>query len=255
MTGIEQSPTVRRIVGPTILLHSGNYFDFLEPEACDFTIEDVAHGLSNVCRFAGQCRDFYSVAEHSVYVSQIVPPEDALAGLLHDAAEAFIGDVSKPLKDLLPQYREIEARIEAVVLGRFGLTLPLPASVKKADVIMLATEQRSLMRNRDDWDYCRGHEPLDMAIMAHAPEDAKALFIARYRELTSETDPDHGRIGPGHVCKHGIRWPHPCQPCDDAAYLARLQSSSVEKGDRRLKTEIGGPGFLRPDECVSDVQT
>lgn len=184
MTGvIQNSPTVRRIVGPTILLHSGAYFDFLAPEQCKFDIEDIAHGLSHICRFAGHCQHFYSVAQHSVYVSEIVPPEHALVGLMHDAAEAFVGDVAKPLKDLLPEYREIEDRVEAALFAKHGLPLPLPPEVKDADVVMLATEQRALMRNRDDWDYCRGRKPLDMAIPPMAPEEAKALFIGRWVEL------------------------------------------------------------------------
>lgn len=187
MNAVEYSSTVRRIVGPTILLSSGEYFDFLDPESCAFQIEDIAHGLSHVCRFAGQCRHFYSVAQHSAYVSRIVPREDALAGLLHDAAEAFIGDVSKPLKDLLAEYRVIEKRIEAALFAKFGLSLPLPDSVKEADVTMLATEQRALMRNRDDWDYCRGRKPLDMHIPYMLPDAAKSLFLARYEQLTSDS--------------------------------------------------------------------
>lgn len=183
MGEIMQSPTVRRIVGPTILLASGNYFDFLAPEQSTFTIEDIAHGLSNVCRFSGHCRRFYSVAQHSVIVSRIVPPEDAYAGLMHDAAEAFVGDVAKPLKDLLPDYRKIEKAVEAVVLARFGVPQPMPPSVKEADVLMLATEQRELMENRDAWSHTHGREPLDIDILPLTPAMAKAAFLARFAEL------------------------------------------------------------------------
>jgi hypothetical protein len=176
--------TVRFVTGPTILLQSGNYFDFLAPAESAFTIEDIAHGLSMTCRFAGQSARFYSVAEHSIYVSLLVPPEDALAALLHDAAEAFIGDVSKPLKTLLPAYKEIEERIEAVIFGRFGIALPLPATVKDADIVMLATEQAHVMRNRDDWDYTRGCKPANIDIQCWAPEEAKARFLDRFNRLT-----------------------------------------------------------------------
>lgn len=178
------SPTVRRIVGPTILLRGGTYFDFLAPEQSEFTIEDVAHSLSNICRFAGHCGQFYSVAQHSVYVSQAVPREHALAGLMHDAVEFVVGDMPKPLKDLLPEYSAIEKRIEAVVLARFGIELPLPSCIKEADVVMLATEQSQLMRNRDDWDYTRGRQPLDMFIPYMAPDVARSFFLKRFRELT-----------------------------------------------------------------------
>lgn len=175
--------TVRRVVGPTILLASGEYFDFLEPASCRFDIIDIAHGLSHICRFAGHCREFYSVAQHSVYVSQLVPPEYAFAGLMHDAAEAFIGDVAKPLKDLLPDYREIERRVEAALLSRYGLSLPLHPSIKEADIVMLATEQVALMRNRDDWQYTRGRAPANVDIRPMPPREARAFFLARVHEL------------------------------------------------------------------------
>ena len=175
--GHVHSPTVRRIVGPTILLQSGNYFDFMAPEDCTFTIEDIAHGLSNVCRFGGQCSRFYSVAQHSVHVAELLPPEHKLAGLLHDAAEALIGDVPKPLKDMLPDYRALEKRIEAVVAERFGVSAQLPAAVKDADVQMLATEQNQLMPDREGRSYAGGKHPRTRRLPTLTPWEAKSWFL------------------------------------------------------------------------------
>jgi len=185
MSAAMQSPTVRRIVGPTILLASGNYFDMLDPEGSAFTLDDIAHGLSNVCRFAGQSSRFYSVAQHSVLVSRIVPEEDALAGLMHDAAEAFIGDVSKPLKIMLPDYQALERRVEAAVFSRFGLPASLPSSVKEADLAMLATEQHALMPDREGRSYAGGKTPLDIEIPPMGPREAKMRFLARFADLAS----------------------------------------------------------------------
>lgn len=182
---IQTSTTVRRVVGPTILLHSGHYFDLLDPENSDFTIEDIAHGLSMTCRFTGQCSRFYSVAEHSVHMSRVVPAEHAYEALMHDAAEAFIGDVSKPLKDLLPEYRAIEKRIEAAVFARFGVRQPMPLCIKDFDIRMLATEQRQIMRNNDGWDYTRGRDVLPIELDGWSPTEARDRFLGRFRELIS----------------------------------------------------------------------
>jgi uncharacterized protein len=185
--------TVRRIVGPTILLHSGEYFDFEDAEGSTFSIKDVARGLSHICRFAGQCDRFYSgqcdrfysVAEHSVYVSLIVPKEHAFAALMHDAAEAFVGDMAKPLKVMCPDYQAVEKRIERAVLDRFGIPLPLHTCVKEADIVMLATEQAQIMRNRDDWEYTRGRATADVSIRCLAPDEAMRFFLDRFAEVAN----------------------------------------------------------------------
>lgn len=176
--------TVRFIKGPTILLSTGAYFDYGDPENSAFTIEDIANGLAMTCRFGGQCRRHYSVAQHSWHMSYVVPPQDALAALMHDAAEAFVGDLPKPLKVLLPEYKSIEIRIENAIFDRFRIARPLPASIKEADVRMLVTEQREVMHNRDDWDYTRGREPYQFALPIWAPHEARAQFLGRFRDLT-----------------------------------------------------------------------
>jgi len=173
-----------------ILTASGHYFDFQYPDQNHIDIETIAHALANLCRFTGHVSSFYSVAQHSVLVSRLVAPEHALAGLLHDAAEAYVGDVAAPLKCLLQDYRVIEARVEAVVLGRFGLPAVLPAAVWLADLCALATEIRDLMPAYDDdleWQSVSGVKPDAQTIMPCSPSVARKLFMGRFRELTGGT--------------------------------------------------------------------
>ena len=171
-------------MSPDILTSSGAYFNFLHPERSEISVPQIAAALSKICRFTGHTSEFYSVAQHSVYVSLIVPPEHAMWGLMHDAAEAFIGDVAKPLKMLLPDYQAIEKRVEWAVFKALGLSLPLPSSVKHADIRLLVTEQRDLMPGHTStgklWFDV---EPLPQVIVPMGPKDAEALFLDRFEQI------------------------------------------------------------------------
>lgn len=170
----------QRAYAPTILTADGRYFDFTDPDPAVITLNAIARGLANTCRFGGQCRSFYSVAEHSIWVSRLVPSHLAVHGLLHDAAEAFIGDMPKPLKELLPDYKRVEQMVEAVLFAQFGF-LSIPPEVKQIDRVMLATEQLKIMDNRDHW--VGTNEPADIVLECLSPEQAYRAFMCRALEL------------------------------------------------------------------------
>jgi hypothetical protein len=179
-------PRVKTAVGPTILLRSGHYFDLLDPASSRFVVGDIAHALGKTCRFAGQCTRFYSVAEHSWHASFLVSDEYKLAALMHDAAEAFIGDVTRPLKRLLPEYRAIEKRIETVIDDRFMLAGECSGEeVKAADVQLLAAEQAQLMpAHADTWAVLAGVRPAPIVIRFWSPEEAALAWLMRFATLT-----------------------------------------------------------------------
>lgn len=164
---------------------SGLKFDPLNPDPEAIRIEDIAHALANVCRFTGHTNYFYSVAEHSVYVSQRCDPADALAGLLHDATEAYMADIAAPIKQdpIFDGYRAAERRLERVILERFGLAPVLPGSVKEADARMLATEATRIMTPLHlEWElYAKPYE--GMVIVGFEPVRACALFLDRFFAL------------------------------------------------------------------------
>lgn len=171
---------------PEILTWSGQYINFEHPERSIFLIEDIAHALSNIGRFTGHTSRFYSVAQHSVLVSLNVAPEHRLAALLHDASEAYCGDVATPLKRMMPEYKQIEERMERAIFEQFGLPFPMDPAIKLADLTLLATEKRDLMpKTEHEWALLSGIPRLSSAIWPVRPEVAKQMFLDRYKELTT----------------------------------------------------------------------
>ena len=143
---------------------SGVKFYPFDPRPEEINLTDIAEHLAKTCRFGGAVRDFYSVAQHSVIVSVeaehliLLAGADAelaravaRCGLLHDAAEAYIGDMVRPLKLGMPEYRAVEHRIEAAITTRFGLLDPMPAVIKRADNAALMTERRDLLLHQMVW--------------------------------------------------------------------------------------------------------
>lgn len=174
-----------------ITLHSGRHFDLADLEAAEISVDDIAHGLAHVCRYAGQCSRFFSVAEHSVLVSQIVPHSE-MSALFHDAAEAIIGDMPAPLKRMLPEYKVIETNIERVIFRSIGITWPPPNEVKQADYQVMATELGVLMPpGTNEWIRRANVSPANVELQFLDPAKAKMLFLDRYNEL-ARRNRDHG---------------------------------------------------------------
>lgn len=175
----------------TILTCSGSYFNLSNPHESEFSIDDIAHALSHLCRFSGHCREFYSVAQHSVMVSLLVPAEHALMGLLHDGAEAFVGDVTSPLKAMLPEYQTIEARVTNAIYSRFNIGPHQYPSIKHADLTMLATERWHLLPDTEyQWESIKGIKRLNLnELRCWEPDEAHDKFLDRFEEIKNSGVP------------------------------------------------------------------
>jgi len=172
---------------PAVSTKSGRRVALLNPSPSQIVIGDIAHGLAHQCRFNGQTSKFYSVAQHSVLVASILPRELRLAGLLHDASEAYLGDVVQPLKDLLPEYQAIEENFCKVLSMRFGVNLQYNDAIRHADLVVLATERRDLMpMDMADWSSIAGITPMSRTIKPMTPEAASAQFMEMFFTLTNQ---------------------------------------------------------------------
>ena len=165
-----------------VVTNSGQKLFLTNPDPESILIEDIAHGLSQTCRWGGQCKTFYSVAQHCYMISSIVPRSDALWGLLHDAAEAYMTDLPRPLKMILPGYQLIESGILKAIAEKYGLPESIPSTVKKADNVMLATEARLLMNHCPE-DMYLSEDALDIEIVPIDHESSKRFFLERFMEL------------------------------------------------------------------------
>ena len=174
---------------PYFRTYTGRVIHPLDPSPGEVSIFDVAHALSQICRFVGHTREFYSVAQHSVLVSQHVPREDALWGLLHDASEAYLCDLPAPIKHdpSMDVYRRAEDGLMAAVCSRYDLPHEMPRSVKLADRLLLATEFRDVT-TVDDMEWvarvCGVAPAPEFHIACWAPAFAEKMFLDRFEVLT-----------------------------------------------------------------------
>lgn len=175
---VEQTKTCISVVG-------GDFFDLANPEVNNYDIEVIAHALGRINRYTGHIAgDYYSVAEHSVYVSKAVPARYALEGLLHDASEAFVGDVSSPLKKLLPEYQDIEEEIQAEIAKRFNLRWPFPEEIHLADKRVYWSERRTVAPGPDGLWHQDLRASRKIIPEGWPPKKATKEFLKRFRELT-----------------------------------------------------------------------
>ena len=172
--------------GPFIQTVSGRRVNPFDADPADIDPSDIAWALSNLCRFGGHSRAFYSVAQHSVIVSELLeergaPPAELMAALLHDAAEAYLGDLPHPIK----HRSELGARFrQAVIERRFDLP-DASATIKPLDRALLATERRTFSREAWDWPELEGVDALELTIEPWEPARAAREFLARYEDLAS----------------------------------------------------------------------
>lgn len=154
-----------------IRTYSGFYIDPLNPNPDAINIQDIAHALTNQCRFAGHTQRRFSVAQHSIMVADSVPDKHKLAALLHDASEAYLLDIPTPVKAQLSGYMEAEERLMQVIAKKFGFTYPLHMSIKEADKNALEWEWHNCVVNDniETWDR----------------KSTEELFLWRFREYSA----------------------------------------------------------------------
>jgi hypothetical protein len=176
--------------GPYLQTVSGRRLNPFDPDPDQLDIADIARALANVCRFGGHTRVFYSVAQHSVIVSELVEQrggdvEDVFAALMHDASEAYLGDMPHPIKHRSPlgaSFKAAEEHLEHAIRDRFSIKPDVP-EIKRADRALLATERRAFSGESWHWPELDGVEALDLELEAWPPDEAAQAFLERFAEL------------------------------------------------------------------------
>ena len=146
----------------TIRTATGIYFNVFDPDPSLIDVIDIAHSLAMQCRFNGHIKNFYSVAQHSVWVAERVPVQHKKAALLHDGSEAYLCDIPSPIKKYFDQYRTIEDQVMKCIATRFDFEYPLPDDVKRVDKMALYWEwENKVLRDfspTDNWGFLEGKE-------------------------------------------------------------------------------------------------
>lgn len=157
-----------------------------KPNEVVVDIRDISHALSHVCRFGGHSSSFYSVAQHSVLVSQLVSPRNAFLGLMHDATEAYLGDMVRPIKHRMQEYQNLEAEWESVISKKYGIVGDHD-EVKEADNHILSIEVRKLIPSKGvGWPDFSSSTMCDVTIDPWASKSAEKIFLARFYELNGD---------------------------------------------------------------------
>lgn len=142
------------VSNPSIQTYSGEMFNIFDPDPSQILVEDIAHSLSMICRYGGHARRFYSVAEHCVLLALHFESQNrhdlARAALLHDATEAYMGDLVRPIKLKMDLYREVEDNLQRMIFMRFGLPPEMPGEVKDAD-LRICNDERSVLMVPRTW--------------------------------------------------------------------------------------------------------
>lgn len=190
-------PTLYTVEDGWIETYTGQRFHFENPPPEEIHLQDIAHSLAYQCRYNGHSQFFYSVAEHCVIMSDWLLDEGyshkvALTALLHDAAETYIGDLARPVKEKVPQFKAIEAKIDRAVAVKFKIIYPFPSIIKECDTRILVDERRQVMgKTKNEWG-TDSFEPLGVSIRGLSPEQGKIAFLEQYILLSSRVEASLG---------------------------------------------------------------
>lgn len=175
--------------GDWIQTFTGRAFWPLDPRPDEVHIADIAHALAHQCRYAGHVRKFYSVAEHSVLMARVVSPKHRLWALLHDASEAYLVDLPRPVKREMPRYQQAEAWVMAAVCARYGLAPEMPREVHLADGRILTDERQQAMADPPmPWREEERVEPLGVTLQFWTPVMAEIQFMTMFDMLIAGRD-------------------------------------------------------------------
>jgi 5'-deoxynucleotidase YfbR-like HD superfamily hydrolase len=177
----------------TVVTASGKYFDILDTAPEMVCLYDIAHALSQGSRFTGHCRFPYPVAQHSRLGSYLVPPVYALRFLLHDASEAYLGDMNRPLKHFTlagQEYRKVEARIQGLIYEKFGLQPEDPEVIHEFDNQMLYAEKAQIMP-ATEWQnkWSKDEKAADVVIHETSFRDNRDMFLDRFYDILQHEGP------------------------------------------------------------------